>query len=62
MNTLFEAVENKNVPEVVEILKQCSQEILEFKGGRVIYFLLLIVAAYVFVLDFQHSTIQKYIC
>ena len=32
---LFKAVENKNVSEVEEILKQCTQEILEFRGGKV---------------------------
>lgn len=35
MNKLFEAVEKKNVLEVEEILKKCTQEILEFKGGEV---------------------------
>ena len=34
-NKLLKAVENKNVPEVEEILKQCTQEILEFAEGEV---------------------------
>ena len=38
MNKLFEAVEKKNVAEVEEILKQCTQEILEFRGGMVSIF------------------------
>ena len=36
MNTLLEAVvANKNVPEVEEILKKCTREILEFRDGKV---------------------------
>ena len=38
MNKLFEAVKNKNVPEVKEILKQCTREILEFRDGKVSIF------------------------
>ena len=32
---LFTAIENTNFSEVAGILKQCTQDILEFRGGRV---------------------------
>jgi len=42
MSELFEAVVNKNVSEVDEILKKCTQDILEFRGGEVSVFLLFV--------------------
>ena len=39
MSELFEAVVNKNIPEVKEILKKCKQDVLEFRGGEVSVFL-----------------------
>ena len=41
MNKLFEAVDNKEVAVVEEILKQCKHEILEFRGGAVSIFSLI---------------------
>ena len=38
MSKLFDAVVNKNVPEVKEILKQCTQDILEYRGREVFFF------------------------
>ena len=61
MNKLFDAVEKKNVAEVEEILKQCTQEILEFRGGMVsIFFFNYLLLLNVFVHVFQQQTNQKY--
>ena len=54
MSKLFEAVENKNVPEVEEILKQCTPELLEYRGGWVIKYFF-----FYFTSLFVSSTIYK---
>lgn len=47
MNKFFEAVEKKNVLEAEEIMKHCTQKILDFKGEEVsvLFFLQFVVAA-----------------